>query len=198
MKLGVILSRCQPLHKGHVDMINKALKENDKVLFIIGSANKYSTIRNPFNINMRIKMYKSALKLITNPDRLEYMFLSDLSIDEKIPKQDNISKLTDTINVNNEWGLYLYYNIVAKTGEKTFSFYYNDDTSLVLDWFPEYIRNRITIISSYRIDNISSSEIRQAILNNDNDYIKKCIPYYKDKDIEVLKDKYKEITEKGE
>ena len=58
MKLGVILSRCQPLHKGHIDMINKALKENDKVLFIIGSANKYSTIRNPFNINMRIKMYK--------------------------------------------------------------------------------------------------------------------------------------------
>ena len=198
MKLGVILSRCQPLYKGHIDMINKALKENDKVLFIIGSANKYSTIRNPFNINMRIKMYKSALKLITNPDRLEYMLLSDLSIDEKIPKQDNISKLTDTINVNNEWGLYLYYNIVAKTGEKTFSFYYNDDTSLVLDWFPEYIRNRITIISSYRIDNISSSEIRQAILNNDNDYIKKCIPYYNDKDIEILKDKYKEITEKGE
>lgn len=198
MKLGVILSRCQPLHKGHVDMINKALKENDKVLFIIGSANKYSTIRNPFNINMRIKMYNSALKLITNPDRLEYMPLSDLSIDEKIPKQDNISKSIDTINVNNEWGLYLYYNIVAKTGEKTFSFYYNDDTSLVLDWFPEYIRNRITIISSYRIDNISSSEIRQAILNNDNDYIKKCIPYYKDKDIEILKDKYKEITEKGE
>ena len=198
MKLGVILSRCQPLHKGHIDMINKALKENDKVLFIIGSANKYSTIRNPFNINMRIKMYKSALKLITNPDRLEYMLLSDLSIDEKIPKQDNISKSIDTINVNNEWGLYLYYNIVAKTGEKTFSFYYNDDTSLVLDWFPEYIRNRITIISSYRIDNISSSEIRQAILNNDNDYIKKCIPYYNDKDIEILKDKYKEITEKGE
>ena len=45
MKLGVILSRCQPLHKGHVDMINKALKENDKVLFIIGSANKYSTMK---------------------------------------------------------------------------------------------------------------------------------------------------------
>ena len=67
-------------------MINKALKENDKVLFIIGSANKYSTIRNPFNINMRIKMYKSALKLITNPDRLEYMLLSDLSIDEKNTK----------------------------------------------------------------------------------------------------------------
>lgn len=36
MKVGVILSRCQPLHNGHIEMVNKALSENDKVLFIIG------------------------------------------------------------------------------------------------------------------------------------------------------------------
>lgn len=27
MNIGVILSRCQPLHKGHIEMINRALAE---------------------------------------------------------------------------------------------------------------------------------------------------------------------------
>lgn len=51
MKVGVILSRCQPLHNGHIEMINKALLENDKALFIIGSADKSYTERNPFSIS---------------------------------------------------------------------------------------------------------------------------------------------------
>ena len=34
MKVGVILSRCQPMHRGHIKMINRALDENDKVLLM--------------------------------------------------------------------------------------------------------------------------------------------------------------------
>ena len=35
-KIGVFLSRMQPLHLGHIGMINKALSENDKVIILIG------------------------------------------------------------------------------------------------------------------------------------------------------------------
>ena len=37
-KLGVLVTRGQPLHSGHIKVINQALCENDKVLIVIGSA----------------------------------------------------------------------------------------------------------------------------------------------------------------
>ena len=178
MKVGVILSRCQPLHKGHIEMINKALAENDKVLFIIGSADKYGTERNPFSRSYRINMFKQALDFVDDESRVSFITLRDLSSDDNIPKQDNKAGVVDNASlVNNEWGMYLYYNIVNAIGQKDFTFYYNDDSSLVSAWFPDFIWNRITLSSSFRLDNISSSAIRSAIRDGDKDYLRKCLPY---------------------
>lgn len=178
MKAGVVLSRCQPLHKGHLEMINKALAENDKVLFIIGSADKSGTERNPFSINYRINMFRIALDFVDDKSRVSYMILKDWSSDTNIPKQDNITGDIDVADsVNKEWGMYLYYNIVNHIGQKDFTFYYNDDISLVSAWFPDFIKNRITVSNSTRLDDISSSAIRTAIRNGDKDYVKKCMPY---------------------
>ena len=196
MSLGVILSRCQPLHKGHIEIINKALQENNKVLFIVGSADKEKTKRNPFPIDYRDNMYNAALKFIYDKDRLTYMNLSDLSSDNAIPKQDNISGIIDNASyVNKEWGMYLYYNIVSKTGEKEFTFYYNDDISLIKEWFPEFLQNRITVKSIQRLDNISSSAIRQAIIDGNIKYIEKCIPYWKGIKLKDMMDRYKKIVD---
>ena len=178
MKLGVILSRCQPLHKGHIEMINKALSENDKVLFIIGSADKSCTERNPFSISYRINMFKLALEYVVDKTRVNFITLKDLSSDNSIPKQSNKDgSVDDALLVNKEWGMYLYYNIVNAIGQKDFTFYYNDDSSLVSAWFPNFIWGRITLNSSFRLDNISSSTIRDAMHNKDKEYLKKCLPY---------------------
>ena len=178
MKVGVILSRCQPLHKGHIEMINKALSENDKVLFIIGSADKSGTERNPFSRSYRINMFKQALDFVDDESRVSFITLRDLSSDDNIPKQDNKAGVVDNASlVNNEWGMYLYYNIVNAIGQKDFTFYYNDDSSLVSAWFPDFIWNRITLSSSFRLDNISSSAIRSAMRDGDKDYLRKCLPY---------------------
>lgn len=178
MKVGVILSRCQPLHKGHIEMINKALSENNKVLFIIGSADKSGTERNPFSRSYRINMFKEALEFVDDESRVSFMTLRDLSSDDNIPKQDNkAGVVNDASLVNKEWGMYLYYNIVNAIGQEDFTFYYNDDSSLVSAWFPDFIWNRITISSSIRIDDISSSAIRSAMHEGNKDYLKKCLPY---------------------
>lgn len=178
MKVGVILSRCQPLHKGHIAMINKALAENDKVLFIIGSADKSGTERNPFSMTYRINMFRIALDFVDDKNRVSYITLKDWSSDADIPKQDNNTGVVENASlVNKEWGMYLYYNIVNHIGQKDFTFYYNDDSSLVSAWFPDFLRDRITINSSIRLDDISSSAVRNAMLNGDKDYVKKCIPY---------------------
>ena len=57
-KIGVFLSRMQPLHMGHLGMIDKALSENDKLLILIGSANKEGTIRNPIRNSTKRKVFK--------------------------------------------------------------------------------------------------------------------------------------------
>lgn len=178
MKVGVILSRCQPLHKGHIEMINKALSENNQVLFIIGSADKSCTERNPFSISYRINMLKLALDYVVDKTRVNFITLKDLSSDNSIPKQSNKDgSVDDALLVNKEWGMYLYYNIVNAIGQKDFTFYYNDDSSLVSAWFPNFIWGRITLNSSFRLDNISSSTIRDAMHNKDKEYLKKCLPY---------------------
>lgn len=198
MKVGAILSRCQPLHNGHIEMVNKALSENDKVLFIIGNADKSCTERNPFSISYRIDMFKNALDFVDDTSKVNFITLRDLSSDSSIPKQSNKDGVVDdALLVNEEWGMYLYYNIVNAIGQKDFTFYYNDDSSLVSAWFPNFIRNRITISSSFRLINISSSAIRDAMRNEDKEYLKKCLPYLQE-DIDNMLTTYSSIIVKEE
>lgn len=198
MKVGVILSRCQPLHNGHIEMINKALSENDKVLFIIGSADKSCTERNPFSISYRIDMFKNALDFVDDTSKVNFITLRDLSSDSSIPKQSNKDGVVDdALLVNKEWGMYLYYNIVNAIGQKDFTFYYNDDSSLVSAWFLNFIWNRITISSSFRLNDISSSAIRDAMRNEDKEYLKKCLPYSQG-DIDNMLTTYNNIIIKEE
>ena len=60
-KVGVFLSRMQPIHNAHLWMIQNVLKDNDEALVMIGSANKFGTERNPLDINLRKELVKSAL-----------------------------------------------------------------------------------------------------------------------------------------
>ena len=198
MNVVVILSRCQPLHKGHIEMINKALSENDQVLFVIGSADKSCTERNPFSISCRINMLKLALDYVVDKTRVNLITLKDLSSDNSIPKQSNKDgSVDDALLVNKEWGMYLYYNIVNAIGLKDFTFYYNDDSSLVSAWFPNFIWGRITLNSSFRLDNISSSTIRDAMHNKDKEYLKKCLPYLQG-DVDNMLTTYNNIIVKEE
>lgn len=164
MSVGVVISRCQPIHDGHLHLIEKALKENDRVLLVVGSADKVGTDRNPLSIKARLSLVYNALISRGIFDKVEILSLNDWSSDDKIPKQDNVSSEVDNaLDVSSEWGLYLYYTIVAKTGEKNFRLYYGDDSSLVSAWFPKYLRDRVTIVSVNRVDNISSGYIRQVL-----------------------------------
>lgn len=52
----VFIGRFQPLHNGHLENINNALKIADKVLILVGSAYAARNIRNPFTFDERRKM----------------------------------------------------------------------------------------------------------------------------------------------
>ena len=59
--IGIILARLQPIHNGHLALIEKASQENDEVHVFIGSADKFNE-RNPIPINMRFDFAKAAIE----------------------------------------------------------------------------------------------------------------------------------------
>jgi len=50
MRTGVFLARMQPVHNAHMYIVERACRENDKVIVMLGSANKKDMLRNPFDI----------------------------------------------------------------------------------------------------------------------------------------------------
>lgn len=169
-KIGVFLSRMQPLHLGHIGMINKALSENDKVIILIGSTNKENTIRNPLGLNLRREILKETLEQEYGENHEEILILKELP---------DWSTETD-VESNLEWGRYLYYNIVSLSGQKNFTMYFSDEPAIIENWFQdEKIRKRITLKTFERknmFEDVSSTKIRNAFLNNDRAYIEKSVP----------------------
>ena len=63
-KVGVFLSRMQPLHNGHLGIIDIVFKENQKVVILIGSKNKNGTVRNPLHVNLRTDILKKQIEIL--------------------------------------------------------------------------------------------------------------------------------------
>jgi len=61
-KKGLYIGRFQPFHNGHLSVVKDALKEVDKIIIGIGSAQEGKTKKNPFTAKERSKMIKAALK----------------------------------------------------------------------------------------------------------------------------------------
>lgn len=57
----VFICRCQPLHYGHLQVINQALDLAPNLIIILGSANSPRTTRNPFTFAERVEMISEAL-----------------------------------------------------------------------------------------------------------------------------------------
>lgn len=70
----LFIGRFEPFHNGHHAVVSRALQLAEKVIVLIGSANKPRTIRNPWNVSEREVMIRStfadvASRLIIRPLR---------------------------------------------------------------------------------------------------------------------------------
>ena len=61
MTTGLFVGRFQPFHKGHLETVKFALKSVDKLVIVVGSAQKSHEMRNPFTAGERIMMIKASL-----------------------------------------------------------------------------------------------------------------------------------------
>lgn len=164
--VGVVLARFQPIHNGHLALIEKACNENDRVVILIGSIDKMNK-RNPIPWKLREDMVNQALAERGLTDKAEVHLLSDLS---------------DESHNDHEWGFYLYSNIVSITNNANFSIYYSDGFEIITSWFPGFIlRNNVSLSLLARNateSGISATQIREMIMNDNKDlekWVPKCV-----------------------
>lgn len=77
-KYGLIVGRFQCFHKGHVDMVKKALQLCSKVIIYIGSCQANGTLENPFSYYVREDMIKAVFETEVICKRLLIRGLPDI------------------------------------------------------------------------------------------------------------------------
>lgn len=168
---GVILARVQPVHNGHLALIEKALKENDKVLVLVGSADKCNA-RNPIPISLRMQMLEEALT-----DHFGEVFANHKS--ERITVY-GLDDLTSESDNNHEWGFYLYSTIVGLTNNARFTMYYSDGFEIITTWFPGFILKNYVSLSLLARNSvhsgISATSVRKFIIEGDVENLQKFTP----------------------
>ena len=61
VRIGVFISRMQPLHMGHLSVLQTMSQECDHMVLCIGSANKARSVKNPFLVHEREAMLASVI-----------------------------------------------------------------------------------------------------------------------------------------
>lgn len=139
---GILIGRMQPVHNGHMQIIDKILEEVDEIIIGIGSAQLSHELKDPFTAGERIVMMNQAL--------------ADRDIDPSrfyiIPMQD--------INFNAIWVAHV------KMLTPPFSVVYSGNP-LVKQLFAEE-GYEVRQPPLYDRLHLSGSEVRRRILENEN------------------------------
>lgn len=177
MTTGVLLARLQPVHKGHLALIEKSVKENDQTYIFVGSADKFN-VRNPIPIGLRVQLLKGAIEetfrdMHWNDEHEQFengvKTITIVPLDDLSTENDN----------NHEWGFYLYSKIVTESKNPNFTMYYSDGFEIITSWFPGFIlKNNISLNLVARNgcqNGISATSVRKAIMSDDIDTLQKYV-----------------------
>lgn len=154
-KFGLLCGRFQPVHRGHIELIRRALDHCDHLIIAIGSAQESRTKRNPFSFEERKELLRRSLWGLNKKVTI-------------IPVEDR-----KQIRDDSGWGNYLYNEVVAKTCVcPTINF--SGKEEIRSHWFD------CVHIEQMEIDRnenpISATKLRQAILDDDFDAFGEMAP----------------------
>lgn len=154
-KFGLFIGRFQPFHKGHESIVRKMLKECERVIIAIGSAQEFGTI--------------------TNPLRYEYRRLMIQKVFPEYFDRISILGITDRENPSDDesWGEYLLKTIYQSINIKPDVIYQGEENKHN-QWFDSF---DISIININRgILKVSATEIRKATIEDNFEYFKAFMP----------------------
>ena len=173
MKLGLYVGSFNPVHNGHIKVINYLLDNNlvDKVL-VLPTPN-YWDKQDIINVKDRINMLKFFETENIIIDSIHNNYPYTYQVIDSI-KKDYDDELYLVIGSDNLEKLYLWKNIdkilenkiiVLKRG--------NDDIDKLLEKYP---KDRFIVCNDFEFLNVSSTDIRNGIYNNIDD---KVVQYIK-------------------
>lgn len=154
-KCGLYLGRFQPFHVGHQIITNRMLRECEKAIVAVGSAQESGTERNPLSYECRERLIKKTFQKYG--DRLIV-----------IPIYDRVSYSDDS-----SWGDYLFEQIEYQTGLRP-EVVYEGDESTNDHWYDNF-DIKVNKIPRYMLP-VIGTEVRQAIIEDRNDYAISRLP----------------------
>ena len=145
-KVGLLCGRFQPIHNGHIEVINNALENCAHLVIAVGSAQESGTERNPFSFELRKELIIRTLR-----GRASRVTI--------IPVNDRVEILDDS-----SWGQYLIDEVYKQTGLVP-SINFSGVESIRSHWFDGIEIEQVEIDKS-KIS-ISASKVREMLLQND-------------------------------
>lgn len=175
----VFIGRFQPFHKGHEWVVRQALDKSDKVIVLIGSADRPRTPKNPFSFDERFDMIHQAMADVA--DRLICL------------------PLPDRLYNDTQWLQIIQQKIAPIIAGKTAGVIgHNKDSS-------SYYLGLLTNLTVYELSNhegISATPIREAYFEQKMLSVSHQLPdavknwlagFQQTKDYEYLQDEYRHI-----
>ncbi len=145
----IIIGRFQPLHHGHMDLINLAIKSADHTFIVIGSARSPRQLRNPFTASERIELIQKNLsnEMVS---RIHFIEVRDYFYNNQGWTNEVLQKVHQA-----QSKLKLEKDSTCIVG------YEKDETSNYLSWFPSWEKLNLKSLKS-----IHATKIREAFLRN--------------------------------
>jgi nicotinamide-nucleotide adenylyltransferase len=179
-KLGFMLGRFQHIHLGHEMLIRKAASVCDTLIVLVGSEQAKGTLRNPFDINVRLGLIRKVFK------------------DDKNIIISSISDLTHEDDHSQEWSIFLLNRLMEvidhnKIKQNPDLFIYGDDEERA-SWFKDENNFSKLIITRETID-ISATRLREYIVKNNRFKWRQYVNPLIYDDFDLLRKKLLEIEE---
>ena len=168
--LGLIVGRFQMFHKGHESMVKAALELCNRVVIFIGSSQKENTEQNPFSFYVRKDMIEKVFPVEFKEGKILVSPLPDIGVG------------------NNEmWGKYILGVFEEEFGKQP-DLYITGCEKERPSWFTNEIAPNMDELrlTRHNID-ISATQCRELILEDNKDEWKKYVPYQLHKDYDFYR-----------
>jgi len=148
MKQALFVGRFQPFHMGHLSVIKEALKKEDRLIIVIGSAEENHEPANPFTASERFQMIEETLRA------------------EKIKQERYV-----IIPIRNVENFMLWTAHVDQYIPPAYKIY--TGSKIVKELYQNYGKYKIADVKM--IKGISGTSVREKILKNDKSW-EKMVP----------------------
>lgn len=148
-EFAVFIGRFNPFHLGHLQILKRGLEVAERVVVVLGSHNRATTIKNPWTSTERVEMIKDSL-VPEDRDKVSFVLLKDYLYNDMMWTIDLQNKISEATLGSDD---------IALIG------YESDDSSYYLKLFPKW-----TFYSCPTDFDFHAIDIRTWIFKKDNKF----------------------------